>query len=94
MNGRLVERGPCRFDPKAPTYDTLDVTRFCQPGANTLAVLVHHFHDGADRTDSVSLSGRIMRHAPGLCARQERVAALGRKRPLHTDDRAPPLSRL
>ena len=37
INGKYVDRGPCRFDPKGPEYDTLDVKRFLQPGANTIA---------------------------------------------------------
>ena len=26
INGKYVDRGPCRFDPKGPEYDALDVT--------------------------------------------------------------------
>jgi len=69
VNGQYVNRGPCRFDPKAPEYDSLDVTDFVKRGANAVAVLVQHYHDGTDRTDGASLNGRIMRHTPGLGVR-------------------------
>lgn len=58
INGTYVQRGPCRFDPKAPEYDTMEVTDALQRGENTLAVLVLA---GAS-------NGRMMRHAPGLTA--------------------------
>ena len=61
INGKYVDRGPCRFDPKGPEYDTLDVTRFLQAGANVLAVVVHHYHDGKAQDNGDSMCGRIMR---------------------------------
>ena len=61
INGRYVLRGPCRFDPKHPQYDTVNVERFLNKGRNTLAVLV---------TGRIS-NGRIMMHAPGLAAKLE-----------------------
>lgn len=68
INGQYVERGPCRFLPAGPEYDTLDVTQFLRPGENVLAVLVHHYHDGKPAEKDEILSGRILRHAPGLTA--------------------------
>jgi hypothetical protein len=58
INGRYVLRGPARFDPKGPEYDTIDITKSVQHGENTIAVLVHHYlgHD----------SLRMVRHVPGL----------------------------
>lgn len=85
INGRYVERGPCRFDPKGPEYDTLDIRPHLHAGANAIAVLVHHFHDGSDRTDRASLNGRIMRHAPGLCALLEVKDVAGQTQVVRTD---------
>jgi len=59
VNEKYVARGPCRFDPISPEYDTLDIARFLHPGSNVVAALVHHYQGS---------SGRIMRHAPGLTA--------------------------
>jgi len=59
VNGRQVLRGPCRFNPKRPEFDTLDIAPHLQAGPNTLVALVHHYP---------ATSGRIMKHAPGLTA--------------------------
>lgn len=66
INGRYVLRGPCRFDPKGPEYDTVDVREYLVSGRNALVVLVHHCHDGQPVDDPRESSSRIMRHAPGL----------------------------
>ncbi|NOX55122.1 MAG: hypothetical protein GXP27_11940 [Planctomycetes bacterium] len=59
INGGYVLRGPSRFHPKRPEYDTVDVTKFLEKGSNCLAVLVQ-----------AGLSGRrFMKHAPGLAVR-------------------------
>ena len=68
INGRYLERGPCRFDPRAPTYDTLDAQPYLRAGSNVVVVLVHHFHDGKVAAGGSPLSGRMMRHEPGLTA--------------------------
>ena len=57
VNGSHVLRGPCRFNPKRPEFDTLDIAPHLRAGANTLVVLVHHYP---------ATNGRIMNHAPGL----------------------------
>ena len=57
VNGRHVLRGPCRFNPKRPEFDTLDLAAELREGANTLVVLVHHYP---------ATNGRIMKHSPGL----------------------------
>lgn len=67
VNGHYVSRGPCRFDPSAPEFDTLDVARYLDKGANVIAILVHHYHDGRKTEDPEALNGRTMRHAP-CCA--------------------------
>lgn len=63
INGRYVERGPCRFDSLRPEYDLIDVTANLRTGKNAIAVLVHHYGKAA-RDKS-----RFMEHSPGLTAR-------------------------
>lgn len=58
VNGRHVLRGPSRFHPSRPEYDTLDLTPHLRLGRNSIVVLVHHY--------AGATSGRIIRHAPGL----------------------------
>jgi hypothetical protein len=58
INGQYVQRGPGRFEPSAPEYDSLDLTPFVQSGTNVVAVLV---------TSRIS-NGRVRMHAPGLAA--------------------------
>ncbi len=59
VNGTNVLRGPGRFNPKRPEFDSLDLAPYLHSGTNTLVVLVHHYP---------AINGRIMRHAPGLTA--------------------------
>ncbi|MCP4640686.1 MAG: hypothetical protein GY851_09650 [bacterium] len=66
VNGRYVDRGPCRFDPIAPEYDTLDVGPFLTRGGNAIVVLVQHCHDGRADDEPGEFCGRAMRHAPCL----------------------------
>ena len=73
VNGEQILRGPCRFNPKRPEFDSLDVAPFLRPGKNVLTVLVHHY--------AGAVNGRIMQHAPGLTAR----LAVGGKEILRTD---------
>ena len=61
VNGNYVLRGPCRFNPKRPEYDSVDLRPFLHAGTNGLVVLVHHY--------AGAINGRIMQHAPGLTAR-------------------------
>ena len=61
VNGRYLLRGPCRFNPKRPEYDSVDLQPFVQTGTNVLVALVHDY--------AGAINGRIMRHAPGLTAR-------------------------
>lgn len=67
INGKYVERGPCRFDPKHPEYDILQVGKYLIKGKNAIAILVHHYAIGNfniwhDR------NARMMNHSPGLTA--------------------------
>lgn len=63
VNGKQLLRGPSRFHPKGPEYDSLDIKPHLKTGANSLVVLVHHY--------AGATSGRIMSHAPGLTAMLE-----------------------
>jgi len=56
INGTYVARGPNRFDPKRPEYDTLNVGDYLNKGENTLAVLVQ----------SHLSNYRFINHTPGL----------------------------
>lgn len=86
VNGQYVDRGPCRFDPQAPEYDTLAVTPYLRTGPNALAVLVHHCHDGLPTNDPTPMNGRIMRHVPGLAVDLEWTGKDGSSHHLKTDD--------
>ena len=61
INGQYVTRGPARFHPRGPEYDTIPVTPHLQMGENTLAILVM----------ANASNGKMMSHAPGLTARLE-----------------------
>lgn len=60
INGQYVLRGPCRFNPKRPEYDVIDVQSFLKKGKNTLVVLAQN--------NGNAVNGRIMKHVPGLTA--------------------------
>jgi alpha-L-rhamnosidase len=60
INGTYVSRGPCRFNPARPEYDTLDIARYLHPGNNLIAILVHYYGD--------CINGRIMKAQPMLSA--------------------------
>jgi alpha-L-rhamnosidase len=62
INGKYVERGPCRFDPKGPQYDLVDIQAYLHIGKNYIVVLVH----GGVRNVIGNL--KIMKHMPGLAA--------------------------
>lgn len=40
INGRYIDRGPARFEPISPEYDTIDVAEDLKTGDNAVAVLV------------------------------------------------------
>ena len=58
VNGTYVERGPNRFQPNGPEYDTINLAPHLQAGTNVIAVLVAGNLSG----------GKVMRHAPGWTA--------------------------
>ncbi|MEI7527004.1 MAG: alpha-L-rhamnosidase C-terminal domain-containing protein [Mariniphaga sp.] len=73
INGKYVLRGPCRFNPKRPEYDVVDVHAYLKKGNNVIVVLAHNY-GGA-------VNGHIMKHVPGLTA----VLEIAGKEILHTD---------
>jgi len=75
INGRYVLRGPVRFVPSGPEYDSDDVTSYLQPGNNELVVLVL-----ANQSN-----GKMMHHAPGLAVRLEILGAQGTQTVVATD---------
>ena len=58
LNGQYIERGPARFQPNGPEYDTIEIASNLRAGTNVLALLVVGNLSG----------GKIMRHVPGLTA--------------------------
>jgi hypothetical protein len=75
VNGEYVLRGPCRFNPKRPEYDTVDLKRLLKKGSNTLAVLA---------VGGVSNS-RIMKHEPGLAVQLKVEDRQGRRATIVSD---------
>ena len=59
VNGHYVQRGPARFEPQAPEYDSMDLTPYLHKGDNVIAVLV---------TLRIS-NGKVRMHVPGFTAR-------------------------
>ena len=75
VNGEYVERGPARFQPSGPEYDTISLATHLKPGLNTLAILVM----------AQASNGKMMLHAPGLTARLEVDMAEGQPLVTNTD---------
>jgi len=73
INGQYVLRGPCRFNPKRPEYDVVDVHPYLKKGTNVIVVLAHNYGN--------AINGRIMKHVPGLTALLE----MGGREILRTD---------
>ena len=67
INGSYVERGPVRFDPKGPQYDTIDLSGRLAAGSNSVVVLV--LANGHN--------GKMMQHAPGLAMQLEAATDKG-----------------
>jgi hypothetical protein len=60
VNGGHVLRGPARFHPDQPEYDSIEIGGHLRHGRNAIVVLVHHY--------AGVTNGRIMRHDPCLTA--------------------------
>ncbi len=73
INGKYVLRGPCRFNPERPEYDSVDINSYLNTGENVIVVLVHTYGN--------TINGRIMKHVPGLGV----VLTMSGKEILHTD---------
>jgi alpha-L-rhamnosidase len=59
INGQYILRGPARFEPAGPEYDSVDVSRALRAGANEVVVLVM----------ANASNGKMRRHSPGLAVR-------------------------
>lgn len=70
INGKYVLRGPCRFDPKGPQYDELNIQPFLKEGTNLIAILVQA---------NISGSLKLMKHSPGLLVQISGVDREGNK---------------
>lgn len=75
INGVEVLRGPSRFDPKAPSFDSKEVKSFLKNGKNAIVVMVM----------SHGSNGKMMDHAPGLAAGLEIREVSGKTRTVWTD---------
>jgi hypothetical protein len=76
INGQYLSRGPVRFNPRGPEYDTVEVRSCLHAGDNEIVVLVM-----AEQSN-----GKMMRHAPGLTARLDVAEAEGARTILTTDE--------
>jgi hypothetical protein len=76
INGRYVLRGPARFNPKGPEYDSDDVASYLGTGDNEIVVLVM----------SNQSNGKMMYHVPGLTVRLEITGAQGTQTVVSTDE--------
>lgn len=83
INGQYVSRGPCRFDPKRPEYDVLDVAKYLRRGRNVVVVLSHYYSKGDG--SEYNGSARLMQHRPGLTAELELTQPDGSATRLQTD---------
>lgn len=50
VNGQVLINGPCRSTPERPTYDTIDLMAYLQPGRNAMAIIVLAEADPTPRT--------------------------------------------
>ncbi len=58
VNGTYVERGPSRFQPNGPEYDSVEIATFLKTGMNSVSLLCIGNLSG----------GKVMRHEPGMTA--------------------------
>jgi len=88
INGKYVERGPCRFDPKRPEYDQFDVYSYLQEGRNIITVLVHFpAYVRIDKpVEGFFVNARMMAHRPGLAAELELTDSPGKTSRYKTDN--------
>jgi alpha-L-rhamnosidase len=72
VNGTYVERGPSRFQPNGPEYDSVEIAPLLQAGKNSVALLCIGNLSG----------GKVMRHEPGMTA----VLQIGKQLLWSTDE--------
>jgi hypothetical protein len=75
INGQYVLRGPARFVPLGPEYDSDNVASYLKSGANEIVVLVM-----ANQSN-----GKMMHHVPGLTVRLDTTGAQGTQTVVRTD---------
>lgn len=85
INGKYIDNGPCRFDPKRPEYDVHDVRICLRKGRNAIAVVVHHYAIGSFREWSEQCA-RMMDHRPGLTADLTMMLSTGKGISVRTDE--------
>ncbi|MEN8248185.1 MAG: alpha-L-rhamnosidase N-terminal domain-containing protein [Bacteroidota bacterium] len=68
INGEYVNRGPNRFNPKRPEYDSHKITKWLKAGSNTIAVLIQ----------SGLSNYRFMYHHAGMTAVMEMKDSKGK----------------
>ncbi len=85
INGRPVSRGPARFDPRGPEYDSVDVASSLHSGENQITVLVMSYDREIKAVNGRAGQGynaRMMKHTPALTLRLD----IGSKPVLSTDE--------
>jgi hypothetical protein len=66
VNGRYVERGPARFEPAAPEYDSVDITTFMCAGSNLISILVMaQISNGRTRLHEPCLTAELVEQNDG-----------------------------
>ncbi|MEY4490126.1 MAG: hypothetical protein RIQ79_2634, partial [Verrucomicrobiota bacterium] len=85
INGRPVSRGPARFEPRGPEYDSLDVASSLHSGENQITVLVMGYDRELEAVNDGMGQGnnaRMMKHPPSLTLRLD----IGARPVLTTDE--------
>lgn len=85
INGKYIENGPCRFDPKRPEYDVHDVRSCLRKGQNAIVVIVHHYAIGSFGK-WYQQCARMMDHRPGLTAELTMMLFTGKVISVRTDE--------
>ncbi|HZL78258.1 MAG TPA: alpha-L-rhamnosidase N-terminal domain-containing protein [Candidatus Limnocylindrales bacterium] len=68
VNGQQVQRGPARFEPQSPEYDSVDVSPFLHKGDNLIVVLVtSRISNGKTRMHAPGISAQLMQFGQSIC---------------------------
>ncbi len=64
VNGHYCSRGPVRFEPAAPEYDSPEIAPLLHAGTNTFAILVNsRISNGRTRLHDPCLTAQLLTHA-------------------------------